>query len=193
MKSYDNAILQLILEAGLLKRVKRSGWWICGIKEPESVADHSFRGCLLGYVMARQEKADALKVMLMCLFGDLHEARICDSHKMAQAYLDWDRAEKKANAGQLKNLPQVFSRELMCLRREYLGQKTLESRIARDADILECLIQAKEYLQQGYTQAEKFTRKAPAFLKTRAARALWQTCRKADLNRWWLKIARFKR
>ena len=193
MKSYDSAILQLILEAGLLKRVKRSGWWICGIKEPESVADHSFRGCLLGYVMARQEKADALKVMLMCLFGDLHEARINDAHKLAQRYLDWDGAESKVLAAQIKDLPQGISGELTGLRKEYLAQKTQASRIARDADILECLIQAEEYLQQGYAQAEKFFRKAPTFLKTSSAKKLWQSCKKADLNEWWLKIARFKR
>ena len=32
---YKN-VLDFISEAGLLKRVKRSGWWVLGIKDPES-------------------------------------------------------------------------------------------------------------------------------------------------------------
>ncbi|MBF0384955.1 MAG: HD domain-containing protein, partial [Candidatus Omnitrophica bacterium] len=46
MKKNTNKILSavnLFAEAGLLKRVKRSGWWVAGIKDPESVAEHSFR------------------------------------------------------------------------------------------------------------------------------------------------------
>ncbi|GGP44124.1 hypothetical protein GCM10010214_16250 [Streptomyces abikoensis] len=32
-----------LLEMGMLKRAKRSGWWIAGVKDPETIAEHSFR------------------------------------------------------------------------------------------------------------------------------------------------------
>ena len=84
-KKQEEAILELVCEAGLLKRVQRSGWWVLGIKNAESVAEHSFRCAVVGYVLAHMEQADAYKVLVMCLFGDMHEARITDLHKMASA------------------------------------------------------------------------------------------------------------
>ena len=43
------------------KRVKRSGWWVAGIDDPESVAEHSYRTALLGYILASLEGADPTK------------------------------------------------------------------------------------------------------------------------------------
>ena len=76
-------------EAGLLKKIKRSGWWVAGIKNPESVAEHSFRCAVMGYYMAHAENADPFKVMTMALFNDIHEARINDLHKMGHYYIDF--------------------------------------------------------------------------------------------------------
>jgi len=65
-------IVDFIAEAGLLKRIARSGWWVIGIKDQESVADHCFRCAVLGFILAKMEKADPYKVLLMTLFnGDI--------------------------------------------------------------------------------------------------------------------------
>jgi hypothetical protein len=42
-RELGNDMAKYLYEAGQLKRVKRSGWWIAGVKDPESVAEHSFR------------------------------------------------------------------------------------------------------------------------------------------------------
>ena len=60
--------IDLFAEAGLLKKVKRSGWWVAGIKDPESVAEHSFRCAVIGYYIAHVEKVDRYKVLVMALF-----------------------------------------------------------------------------------------------------------------------------
>ena len=189
----ENSVLQFILEAGLLKQVDRSGWRVVGIKNAESVADHSFRCAVIGYALAHLEGASVYKVLLMTLFGDLQEARITDLHKMAQRYIPLRRAEDAAFFGQIKSFPKFMSRELSKMRKEYNVQRTKESIIARDADILECLIQAKEYHQRGFTQAAKFTEKAPRFLKTKSGRSLWRKAKKAGLNDWWFSLTRFSR
>lgn len=36
-------IVKFLIEVGKLKRLKRKGWVIHGVKEAESVAEHSFR------------------------------------------------------------------------------------------------------------------------------------------------------
>lgn len=189
----EKNILQLIAEAGMLKRVVRSGWCVLGIKYPESVADHSFRCAVIGYVLAAMESVPPYKVLLMTLFNDIHEARINDAHKMAQAYLDFDRAEEKAFMGQTSALPERMRGELQSMRNEYIGQRTKESLIARDADILECLVQAKEYHEHGFKEAAKFMKKAPGVLKTKSAKKLWTYARKTSINAWWEKIGEFKR
>jgi putative hydrolase of HD superfamily len=44
------AIVSFAYEAGQLKNLPRSGWLRAGIKNPESVADHSFRVAVLAYL-----------------------------------------------------------------------------------------------------------------------------------------------
>ena len=192
-KNSEQKILDLISEAGLLKRVKRSGWWVVGIKDPETVAEHCFRCAVLGYLIAKMEGADAYRVMLMCLFNDIHEARINDAHKVAVRYLNYTDAENAAFADQIADMPVNIKKEMSGFRRDYLEQGSPESLIARDADILECLIQAKEYYEHGNRQAKLFFRKAPKFLKTRTARKLWKEARDMDNTEWWLRVCDFKR
>jgi len=186
-------ILNFITEAGMLKRVKRSGWWVLGIKDVETVAEHSFRCAVLGYIIARLEKVDPYKILLMTLFNDIQEARITDLHKMSQRYFKYQRAEEKAFAEQIEALPKNIKNELSSIHQDYIFQNSKASIIARDADILECLIQAKEYQEHGHRQAPKFMKKAPAFLKTKSAKMLWSHAKKSKLNTWWENLSEFKR
>lgn len=191
-KSLKN-ILDFISEAGMLKQTRRSGWSVLGIKDAESVAEHSFRCAVIGYLLAYMEKVSAYKVLMMTLFNDMHESRITDLHKMAQRYLDALQIESKAFSEQVRSLPEGMKKELSGSRSEYIRQKTRESIIARDADILECLIQAKEYQGQGFKEAAKFMKNAPLHLKTRAAKNIWRLVKKSDLNDWWARLSEFKR
>ncbi len=187
------AAVDLFAEAGLLKKIKRSGWWVAGIKDPESVAEHCFRCAVMGYYMAHAEKVDPYKVVMMTLFNDIHEARINDLHKMGHYYIDFKDAEKKVFKDQIKNLPRTQKEEMANLRQEYDAQKTKASLVARDADILECLLQAKEYYDQGVTTAKKFFVTAPDHLKSKTARQLWQRIRKWDSSAWWENVVKFER
>jgi putative hydrolase of HD superfamily len=193
MAKTDKKILDLICEAGLLKRIRRSGWWVLGIKDGESVAEHSFRCAVIGYMIAKMEGVTPYKVLLMTLFGDLHEARINDLHKMAQRYMDFQKAEDRALMEQIKDLPKDIKSEMLNLHKEYNAQKNKESIIARDADILECLIQAREYQEHGFRQAYKFFQRAPQHLKTKSARKLWKLAKVSQLNDWWQKLSEFRR
>jgi putative hydrolase of HD superfamily len=192
-KRKETGLLRLITEAGMLKRVRRSGWWVLGIKDAESVAEHSFRCAAIGYVIARMEGVPPYRILLMTLFNDMHEARINDLHKMAQRYIDIKQAEDKAFLEQIEGLPKTVRKELSSTRKEYRRQSTRESVIARDADILECLIQAKEYSEHGYSEAVKFMKKAPSALRTGSARRLWALAKRTKLNEWWESLSRFER
>ncbi len=195
MSGLDNTeVVRFIAEAGMLKRVKRSGWWVLGAKDGESVADHSFRCAVIGYILARMEGVPPYRVLMMSLFNDMHESRLTDLHKMAQRYFPGVReAETRAFREQTAALPPGMREELSELRGEYDRQESSESLIARDADILECLVQAREYQEQGYSEAVRFMKKAPTFLRTRSAIGLWDVVKSSSLNDWWEQLSEFER
>jgi len=188
-----NSALDFFAEAGLLKRVKRSGWWVAGIENPESVADHCFRCAVIGFYMAHEEGADPYRVLAMTLFNDIHEARINDLHKMGHYYIDFKAAEKRVFADQVAALPSRVKSEITSVRADYDAQASLEAQVSRDADILECLVQAKEYVDNGHPVAEKFLKRAPGFLKTRTAKDLWAALQKWDSSVWWENVVKFER
>src|SRR3990172_7620020 len=98
-------IAKFLFELGTLKRIKRSGFWLEGIRDPESVADHTYRTAILGYILGKLENADANKVMKMCLFHDVVECRINDVPKTAKRYIDTKQAEAKVIKDQTAALP----------------------------------------------------------------------------------------
>ncbi len=192
-KRSSTPVVDFFAEAGLLKNVKRSGWWVAGIKDPESVADHSFRCAVIGYYLAHLEKVDPYKVVVMALFNDIHEARINDLHKMGHYYIEFKDAEKKVFKDQMEFLDKKIKAELECFRGEYDNQSSKEGVVARDADILECLMQAKEYYDRGHLGAKHFFKKAPSFLKTKAAKNAWKEMQKWDSHQWWQNVVKFER
>lgn len=187
------AALNFFAEAGLLKRIKRSGWWVAGIDDPETVAEHSFRTAVIAFYMAHVEGVDPYKTMTMALFNDIHEARINDLHKMGHYYIEFRHAEKKVFLDQVKDLHPDVNRSLSSIRDDYDTQKTNESIVARDADILECLIQAKEYYENGHLTAKKFFQIAPGHLRTKTAQRLWEHFQTWDSHDWWQSVVKFER
>ncbi len=191
-KQYASA-LDFFAEAGLLKRVKRSGWWVAGIENPETVAEHCFRCAVIAFYIAHVEDVDPYKAVTMALFNDIHEARINDLHKMGHYYIEFRDAEKKVFKDQIARLDAKVTRALTVIRTEYEGQASKESIVARDADILECLLQAKEYVDNGYPVAKTFFKRAPDHLKTPTAKKLWAQALKWDSHDWWQNVVKFER
>lgn len=191
--SFVEAAVNFFAEAGLLKHVKRSGWWVAGIKEPESVAEHSFRTAIIAYYLAHLENLDPYKVVVMALFNDIHESRINDLHKMGHYYIDFKGAEKKVFKDQIAGLNEKVRSSLEKMRTDYDSQKSKESIAARDADILECLLQAKEYYDRGHEGAKLFFKRAPGYLKTKSSRKMWATIEKWDSHLWWQNVVKFER
>jgi len=187
------AAVDFFAEAGLLKHVKRSGWWVAGIKDPESVAEHCFRTAVIAFYIAHLEGIDPYKTVVMALFNDIHESRINDLHKMGHYYIDFKDAEKKVFRDQVSSLDQTVRGVLETMRKDYDNQSTKESIVARDSDILECLLQAKEYCDRGHTGAKIFFKRAPDYLKTQSAQALWKTIEKWDSHGWWQNVVKFER
>lgn len=180
-----NDIAKFLYEVGQLKRVKRSGWWIAGVKDPESVAEHTFRTAVIAYLLARLEKADAGKAVLMALFHDLPETRTNDAHRIVRRYADWSDVDRKAMTEQSKRLPDAMANEVVSFLDEFEKEVFPEAKLARDADLLECLIQAREYQALGYQDVDDWILNAQAALITESAKAIAAECLRTEPKEWW--------
>lgn len=185
-------ITDFLYETGQLKRVKRSGWWLIGIDDPESVAEHSHRAAIIGYFLAKMEKVDINKVVLMCLFNDMHESRLNDLHKVGQRYINFREAETKAHKEQTQELGDA-GKEIFSLHEEFQAQKTKEALVARDADLLENALQAKEYMKIGYADAQNWIDNIWKVVRTESGKNLLCWIEKNDPNDWWKGLKRIER
>ncbi|MFA4946023.1 MAG: HD domain-containing protein [Candidatus Micrarchaeia archaeon] len=164
-------------EAGCLKLVPRSGWLLTGIKAPESVAEHSWRATLLAFVLARLEGADAEKIAVAAAFHDLHETRIQDRHHVSQACFKTPRDAKERVESEQQALLPASARPAQLSDREKI--------IVRDADLLECAFQAREYEAIGYKEARDWYARVGKVLKTASARRLHAEMLHTQPANWW--------
>ena len=185
-------IANFLYETGTLKHVQRSGWWLINVQSPENVAEHSFRAATIAYVLAKLENVNVERTVLMALFNDLHEARINDLHKVGHRYIDFREAETKAHKEQTEQLGEI-GKEMFSFHEEFMEQKTKESLVARDADLLENGVQAKEYVKIGYKEAQKWMDNSTKLLKTKSAKKLAAELDKTDPNDWWQSLPKIER
>jgi putative hydrolase of HD superfamily len=185
-------ITNFIFELGALKHVKRSGWWLINVKDPENVAEHSFRAGVMGYVLAKLEKADADKVMKMALFNDLHEARLNDLHKVGHRYIDFKKAETAAFTEQVEDLKEI-GKEMLDIHNEFQARESKEALVARDADLLENAYQAKEYIEIGYKDAQNWINNIRKVINTDSGKKLLDDIEKTSSNDWWKNLKKIDR
>src|SRR5437868_9432884 len=96
-----------------------------------------------------REGADPQKTAMICLFHDMGEARINDLHRVAKRYIDVGNREAVAFEEQAERPPQPLAGHVVAFIHEYERRTSIEGQLAHDADLLECVIQPREYQAQG--------------------------------------------
>jgi len=174
-------IANFLFEAGMLKRTPRSGFQFLGTGA-ESVAEHIFRTTYIGYALGKLSPgANIDRMIKMCLFHDLPEARTGDLNYVNKKYVEAD--EKKAVHDLTQMLP--FGNEIRELIIEFIEGKTEEARLARDADQLEMILALKECKDLGNKYADEWLEFSLKRLKTEAASKLAETILATDSSLWW--------
>ena len=142
------ATVAFFIEAGHLKRTRRTGWWIAGIRDPESVAKHSFRTAVIAFVLARMEGGSPDRAASIALFHDISEARTGDVSSIGKPFVTV-QADDEANYVQTLGMSNEVAGAILARLTDLTEAATVEARCAKDADKLECLLQACEYEAQG--------------------------------------------
>jgi putative hydrolase of HD superfamily len=162
------ALATFAFELGVLKRVRRSGWWHAGVRDPESVAEHSLRVSQLAAIIAAQEGADPARAAMLAIWHDTQEARTGDLPHTARPYIGVPDAQAITH-DQTLGLPNAAAKTVQEAVAEYEAKATAEARCANDADKLECLIQAVEYGAAGYTTIQGWIDSSRRALTTQTA------------------------
>lgn len=163
-----DGILDVLAQAGALKRLVRQGWVDRGVRGPESVADHSYRLAVLVLLLAADEPGiDLGRALTLALVHDLPEAITGDVtpfdddlatpdaapeevFRRRPVYSEEaDRAKRAAEAAAIRQmaarLTPKLADTLVGAWEEYEAGETAEARLVRQADKLETWLQALEY------------------------------------------------
>jgi putative hydrolase of HD superfamily len=176
-------IANFLFEVGMLQKTPRTGFRFLGSGN-ESVAEHILRTIFIGYTLCKLENnIDESRVIKICLFHDLPEARTGDMNYVSKKYVDVN--EKKA----IKELAETlfFGKEIESALAEFNEKKTRESLIAHDADQLSLILQLKEYGDLGNKYTKEWIEFAVKRLSTEAAKELAEVIIKTDSSEWWFK------
>lgn len=114
----------------------------------DTIASHSFRVALIGWLLAKAEGADPYKVVMMALLHDIAEARTGDHNWVHKRYVKIFNRE--VHAEQLGTLPFPDLKQLID---EYQERKTKEAIITKNADLLDEILLLREYEWQGNREA----------------------------------------
>jgi putative hydrolase of HD superfamily len=187
-QSAIDASVRYLYEIGQLKLSKRAGWWHAGVPEPESIAEHTFRTAVIGYVLAVLEQADPNLTATLCLFHDVIETRTGDIPNVAKAYVTHE-PDVRIAADQVGGMPAALRDAILGAVGRFVDQDSPEALLARDADRLECLMQAREYEHQGFRNTRPWMESSMAKLRSRTARLLAERSLTMPPDEWWKSFA----
>jgi putative hydrolase of HD superfamily len=177
-------IAELILEGCFLKQVPRSGYQFLGAG-CESVAEHVYCTLFIAFIMCQLEpKADARKLLSMCLMHDLAETRTGDLNYVQKKYVEPDEAKAVSEA--VKDLP--FGENIISLVKEFNEGKSLEAQLARDADQLSLIVDLKSLHDLGYQSPQSWLPHVRTRLKTETGKQLAQAVQEETRDGWWRKL-----
>lgn len=143
----------LINILGKLKETPRSGWARKKIKNPETVASHSY-GVSLLTLLFTPKHLNKEKCLKMAIIHDLQEALVGD----ITPYDDITAEEKSQIEAQTvyQIEKQIKIPGLKDLFMEYEAKETPEARFVKDMDKLDAVLQAKYYDENNRTKDKIF-------------------------------------
>ena len=179
-RSRMQRLADFLFEAGMLRKTPRSGYQFLGTGR-ENVAEHSFRTCIIGYILAKESEADIARTTLLCLFHDFAEARTGDFNYVNRMYNKSDPKSALEHAAFGTGL----SGELLEIWDELESETSLEAKLAHDADQIDLILNLKEELDLGNKYAAKWLEGSLKRLVTDAGKKLAGAIVETDHTDWW--------
>lgn len=174
--------VQLLLDANRLEQVDRTGFVMCGVERPETVAAHTAGMAVACLLIADGvgEDVDRGRMLTMALLHDLGEIRVGDVPLIEKTEED-ERREEAALRELLGGLPEGYL-EIM---EEYRAGETLEARIVEAADKLQLMAKVLAYQDDENGKLDSFWKNLANFNDAGlpAARELYDELRRRHHDR----------
>ena len=146
-------ILDFFKTAANLKEIQRQGWIDkLDMKNPESVADHTFSMAIIGMVLSDSKNYDTEKILKMILIHDLAESVTGDFTPEQKPKQEKINLENNVFEQIIKNIPSNLKEQYLSLWREYLKNESKEAIFVHQIDKLEMALQAEMYLQKNFPE-----------------------------------------
>lgn len=188
----EKRIASFLFEVGTMRKLIRMHRQVLLTDDmSDSIASHSYRVGIIGWFLAKEEKADPYKTVMMCLLHDMGEIRSGDHNWVHKRYVKV--FDEEIDKEQLGGLPY---KDLKNLIDEYAERKSKESILAKDADFLDQILLLREYEWQGNREATIWlhgkgrnkTNTQLKRLKSKSARKLGVAIYKENPSDWWRNI-----
>ena len=189
MKKQDERVAHFLYEVGTMRKLIRMHRQVLLTDDlSDSIASHSYRVAIISWFLAKEEGADLYKTVMMALLHDMAEVRSNDHNWIHKKYIKI--FEDEIVKDQLGTLP--YS-DLENIANEYNERKSIESILAKEADILDQILLLKEYSWQGNKEADiwlngkgkKKGNEQLKKLKTKIGRKLGEAIYNTAPSDWW--------
>jgi putative hydrolase of HD superfamily len=189
----NKQIVNFLFEVGTMRKLPRIHQQVLLSQDlSDNIATHSYRVSLIAWFLAKLEKADPYKTMMMAFLHDVKEVRSGDHNYIHKKYVKI--FEDEISKDQLSDLP--FG-DLYEIDKEFEERKSPEAIIAKDADLLDQILLLKEYAHQGNHEAEiwlsgkgenNHINAQYKNLKTESAKNLGKEILEGKVGEWWENI-----
>lgn len=175
------ADVDMLYELGELRNIVRYFQYSQGAS---SVAEHTLRVCYIATILAKREGADVFKTLQIALFHDAAEVRTGDAHVWQKPYVTLHTERAVRDMFEPTTLADVIP-----LIMEYEERGSLEAKIVKDADVIECEMEMRELKEMGskfhsFFEEHGDTQYIYDKLRTESGRALYKTvCERRPLDR----------
>ncbi len=154
--------LDFLKNVGKSKRLLRTGWVREKVKDPESVAEHSFRVSVLAMVLTDKlgYDLDKNKLIKMALLHDLGEVITGDIVTERFDVIDIKKRDAKEK-DEREGIREIFGKigeadQYLKIFDEMIGRTTPEAKVFWQFDKLEMALQAHEYEEEQGKDLEEF-------------------------------------
>ncbi len=164
LQTRADSLLQLVARVERLEAFPRTGWQVCGVQQPESVASHSFVTAVVALWLADHidDDVDTERVLRIALVHDLAESMLTDLPRPVKHLLGTEAVRHAEDAA----IERILNPELNTWREahdEYRDASTIEARLVKASDRIQMLAKALQYRAEHRGRTERFFSDRSAF------------------------------
>jgi putative hydrolase of HD superfamily len=179
--------VEFLYEVGALRQLKRTWSQFLGA-DTANITEHTFRVAWIALLLAAMEgQGDTGRIVKLALVHDLAESRTGDVNQVQSVYVERDEA------GAIRDMfaGTPLAEEMVALWHEYKARASVEARLVKDADHLDCEFELGESTTRGGHIERALRPDREAYVRpqlySQAAQAVWAARLGADPAGWYVR------